>query len=95
MLTLDQLPSAIQVDAIRSVCVQQRHFQNISLIKFMSLPLDRRINGCGFPALLRGRASTHRMLADPVYARKIIGSNLIHFNALGHCYSYTLKRFFH
>lgn len=95
MLTLDQLPPVIQVDAIRSVCVQQKHFQDISLDKFMSLALDHRINGGGFSSLLLGRANTRRMQSDPVYARKIIDSNVMHFNTQGHCYSYTLKRFFH
>ena len=94
MLTLDQLPPVVQVNAIRSVCVQQKHFQDISLGKFLSLPLDSRINGRGFSALLRDRATTRRMQSDSDYARKIILSNLMHFNAQGHSYSYTLKRFF-
>jgi hypothetical protein len=95
MLTLDQLQSEVQVNAIRSVCVQQKHFQEITLDKFKSLALDHRINGSGFSALLRDRAITRRMQSDSVYARKIIASNVMHFNAQGHCYSYTLKRFFH
>lgn len=95
MLSLDQLPPVLQVDAIRNVCVQKKHFQDISLGEFRSLPLDHRIIGCGSSALLRGRANTRRMQSDAVYARKIIGSNVMRFNAQGHCYSYTLKRFFH
>lgn len=95
MLTLDQLPPVAQMDAIRSVCVQQKYFQDISLDAYKKLPLDGRINGYGFSALLRDRAITRRMQSESGYARKIIASNLMHFNSQGHCYSYALKRFFH
>ena len=57
--------------------------------------LDARINhGAFINAQFRKRAWTRRMLTDSTYAEKVILENLMHFNAQGHCYSYTLKRYF-
>lgn len=95
MLTFDKLSPDVRATAIRSMVVQNFHFLDRELDSFKALPIDVRINlGMTLCAQIRKRAWTRRMLSDAVFAEKVILSNLMHFNAQGHCYSYTLKRFF-
>ena len=95
LLTFDQLIPDVRGTAIRSMVVQNTHFLDSDLAKFKALSLDARINhGAFINAQFRKRAWTRRMLTDSTYAEKVILENLMHYNAQGHCYSYTLKRYF-
>lgn len=96
LLNFSQLSPVVWPDAIRNVCIQEQYFAYQKLFAFQSLSLDNRVNnGALFASVVRSRMVSRRLRDDFGYARQFIESNLMHFNALGHSYSYTLKRFFH